>query len=364
MIELIGNTAQRLDLAMAIAMLCLLLIVNDALGGRIPRIYNEATPPWPKPSFSSWRAHRDLIYSRHVSCKMDLYLPQGALGKSREVMSSSLDTGDDSQEGLDRSLGDIRRGGGFPCILFIQGQGFARVNRQYVKGYMEPLKHGFAMAAIAYRCSDEAVFPAPVHDCRDAVRFLKRHAGNLGIDGDRIGVWGIAAGGYLASLLGCLGNVERFQGERPRYSLSSSVKAVAVWSAPSNLLTLEKQFWHLFRHESPSYHPLKKLLRYEKYLGLPLERARERMQLASPYFYVDIADPPFLLHHGYHDTIVPRQQALDFEEKLKKEGVPVELVLMPLAGHEFKRRDVELDGHNPKRRVLQFFEKYLSGGRK
>jgi acetyl esterase/lipase len=62
--------------------------------------------------------------------------------------------------------------------------------------------HGFATASVTYRLSDEASFPAQIHDVKAAVRWLRANADAHGIDSDGIGVWGDSAGGQLAALLG------------------------------------------------------------------------------------------------------------------------------------------------------------------
>jgi acetyl esterase/lipase len=64
------------------------------------------------------------------------------------------------------------------------------------------LLEGYAVASINYRLSSEAVFPAQLEDCKAAVRWLRAHADEFGIDPNRIGVWGASAGGNLAALVG------------------------------------------------------------------------------------------------------------------------------------------------------------------
>ena len=247
----------------------------------------------------------------------------------------------------------------FPCVLFIHGQGYAKVDRRYMLAYKEPLFYGFAMATITYRTTEEAIFPAQVHDCREAVRFLKHHHKLLGLSKTAIAIWGVAAGGNLAAMVSTLGNVENFENEVAVRKEKASVAAAILWAAPTDLTTIERQLWHLFRHESPSYHPLKKMDRYIEYIDGPLDENRDKLKKASPINYVDIGDPPVLLHHGYSDTIVPRQQSYEYEKKLKAAGVPVELVVFPHGGHRFYTADVALDKHHPKIKVLQFLSKHL-----
>ena len=61
---------------------------------------------------------------------------------------------------------------------------------------------GFVTVSADYRLAPTSTFPAQLEDVRAAVRWLRAHALELGIDPGRIGVWGISAGAHLAALLG------------------------------------------------------------------------------------------------------------------------------------------------------------------
>lgn len=52
----------------------------------------------------------------------------------------------------------------------------------------------FAVASINYRLAPQSHFPAQIHDCKLAVRYLRNNAEELGIGPDRIGIWGSSAG--------------------------------------------------------------------------------------------------------------------------------------------------------------------------
>ena len=60
--------------------------------------------------------------------------------------------------------------------------------------------HGYACASINYRLAQEAAFPAPVQDCKAAIRFLRANADVYGYDAEHIAVFGESAGGYLATM--------------------------------------------------------------------------------------------------------------------------------------------------------------------
>src|SRR5271165_136537 len=79
------------------------------------------------------------------------------------------------------------------------------------------LLEGYAVASINYRLSSETLLPAQLEDCKAAIRWLRAHADEFGIDPNRIGVWGASAGGNLAALVGTTGEVRDFEvGEKSR----------------------------------------------------------------------------------------------------------------------------------------------------
>ena len=99
---------------------------------------------------------------------------------------------------------------------------------------------GLAIASINYRLSDEAIFPAQIHDVKGAVRFLRRRAAEWGLDSTRIGAWGTSAGGHLAALLGTSGGVASLEGSL-NPGASSRVSAVVDWFGPTDFLQLDAQ---------------------------------------------------------------------------------------------------------------------------
>jgi acetyl esterase/lipase len=101
-----------------------------------------------------------------------------------------------------------------PLIVWIHGGAFLFGSKEGFPVEPVPLHfllEGYAVASINYRLSPEAVFPAQLEDCKAAIRWLRAHADNFGIDPNRIGAWGASAGGNLAALLGTTGEVRDFE---------------------------------------------------------------------------------------------------------------------------------------------------------
>lgn len=184
---------------------------------------------------------------------------------------------------------------------------------------------GYALAAINYRLTRTNPFPAQLEDCKSAIRWLRAHAAEYGLDGDRIGAWGVSAGGHLAALLGTTGDTRDFDvGEH--LDRSSEVRCVCELFGPADLESFLKdpELETFLQQEDKAI---------RRFLG---GDPREKLDLAyraSPTFHVDAASVPFLIVHGDKDPLVPVSQSERLFEKLQKAGVESELVVVKNGVH-------------------------------
>lgn len=89
-----------------------------------------------------------------------------------------------------------------PAIIYFPGGGFMTAeHNKFMEMRMALAEAGFVVAAAEYRTIPD-IFPAPIVDAKAAVRYLRQHAPDYGIDPSRIGVFGDSAGGWLAQMLG------------------------------------------------------------------------------------------------------------------------------------------------------------------
>lgn len=92
---------------------------------------------------------------------------------------------------------------------------------------------------------------------------------------------------------------------------------------------------------------------------MPKNQPTDVARKASPIAHVSKDDPPFLIMHGDVDSTVPVQQSEAFAEALKKEDIPVVLVVLRGVGHggdEFMKPDQV--------RVIDHFLREYAGSRK
>ncbi|WP_433041836.1 alpha/beta fold hydrolase [Dactylosporangium sp. CS-033363] len=178
---------------------------------------------------------------------------------------------------------------------------------------------GFALARIGYRLSGEARFPAQLDDVRAAIRWLRAASGELGLDPERIAVWGESAGGQLAALAALTGAGD------------DAVRSAVIWYGPSNFLTMAAQS----HPEDPDHDAAdspESLL-----IGGPVQQFAREAAAASPVTYASPAAPPMLLVHGGDDRIVPAEQSRELHGLLPNSR----LHIVPGAGHCFIGADLE-----------------------
>ena len=195
------------------------------------------------------------------------------------------------------------------AIMFIHGGGFAQGNKDEWMAYYAAIyaKAGFVTTSINYRLTPNHVFPAAINDTRDALQWMKEHAGEYGYDANKIVLVGYSAGATLALNVGLADD--------------TGVAAI-VSSAPATDLGL-------LMLPVPNETEIHKKLRQ----GLKTYMGGQPPKLASPIFQVSDNDPPVFLFHGDKDNFVSITQSVGLAQKLKQHDVPVLLRVFPGAAH-------------------------------
>ncbi|MFD6876242.1 MULTISPECIES: alpha/beta hydrolase fold domain-containing protein [unclassified Streptomyces] len=231
--------------------------------------------------------------------------------------------------------------GPFPAVVWIHGGGWLDGDRRYPPPTVPAallhgavLGAGLALVSVDYRHSLEAPFPAQLHDVKAAIRYVRAFAEVLGIDPDRIGVWGESAGGHLAALAGLVGpgspDGAALEGAHGVGSGDTAVLAVVDWYGVSDLPALAD-------HPMP---PMPGGIEfpdpYEALLGGTEAERPALARAASPVTYAEGANPPpFLLVHGTRDGLVPYSQSEALARALADAGGEVTLRPVDGADHIF-----------------------------
>lgn len=213
-----------------------------------------------------------------------------------------------------------------PVIVYIHGGAWREGSKAHPRA-LRFLSEGYAVASIGYRLSREAIFPAQIHDCKAAVRWLRANAEAYGLARDRVAAWGESAGAHLASLLGTSAGVAELEGELGHLEQSSSVSAVCSWFGPSDLLRMN-DVEGVMDHDAPDS-PESQLV------GAPIQSRPDLVARANPITYVTDGAPPFLLMHGSADRVVIANQSERLHAALAAAGASSTLILLGGLGHGF-----------------------------
>jgi acetyl esterase/lipase len=207
--------------------------------------------------------------------------------------------------------------GPFPVVLFIHGGGWYYGDKRNVHtgaAWNTIPSAGFALVSINYRLTQEAPWPAQIHDCKAAIRFVREYARDYHLDAERIGVWGNSAGGQLAGILAVTGGNVNYEDLSMGCSGScSAVQAACVWYGIFDFASIQS---HWKRIMKPGEMPV-----HEDYnvngalLYNPTVSLDQNIAHASAVNQVHENMPPMMLFHGTGDRVVPYLQSVEFYEK-------------------------------------------------
>ncbi len=195
-------------------------------------------------------------------------------------------------------MGDFYRPVGVksaPAVLLVHGGGWTgKDGRWQMTGIAKKLaKRGYVVFNVTYRLAPRWIYPAPVDDLKQAVKWLRTHAAEEGIDPDRISTYGYSAGGYLAALVGL--------------DETQHIQAIVAGGTPADL----------------TLYPGGDLV--PQFLGGTKQEIPGRFREASPVYHVTRKSPPVFIYHGGSDTLVPPEHAWEFIGALEKNKVPHEV---------------------------------------
>lgn len=223
----------------------------------------------------------------------------------------------------------------FPVVVWIHGGGWQSGSK--ANPTAKPLAdQGYALASIDYRLSSQATWPAQIHDCKGAVRWLRKNAAVYQLDANRVGVWGSSSGGHLAAMVGTLGDVgtvtlgaqtidlEGTTGGNTGFS--SRVQAVVNWFGASDFLWMDASPCSL--GDESGQCPESKLL------GGPIQELPILAASADPKTFLSQDDPSMLIVHGTADPLIPFNQSERLQVAGERGfGLDYRLVAVQNGGH-------------------------------
>ena len=205
-----------------------------------------------------------------------------------------------------------------PAIVFFFGGGWSSGSpMQFVKHCEYLTERGMVAMVADYRVhSRHGVLAAQcVADAKSAVRYIRAHAAELGIDPGRIAAGGGSAGGHLAASTGTLPGFDE-KDEDPTISSRPNAMAlfnpVVSFSAPDRASEEDKQAYEKFQN-----------------------RLGANPKEIAPLHNLKKGVPPTIIFHGTNDITVPISSVIDFNAQMKRLGNSSMLVAYENMGHGF-----------------------------
>lgn len=235
-----------------------------------------------------------------------------------------------------------------PAIIWIHGGGFTEehITRKCrpEKRFLHLVKEGYFLASIDYRLAQVRPFPSQLEECKCAVRYLRKNADKLGIDPDRIGVWGESCGGQVAGLMSVTNGIAEFENKGGCEGVSSAIQAAVSWYGALDVLK-----FHNIRMAVDEQYPERFAVIYG---GTP-ENKKDMLIKANPMTYIEQKHCPLLAMCSDADDRVSYTANTEFCERAKDYGNIAEFVMVSNQGHGY------FQGEEYDQILYRFFERFL-----
>lgn len=199
---------------------------------------------------------------------------------------------------------------------------------------------GFTVFAVRHGSSPRYSIAEAVSDVRRSVRFIRLNAEKFHIDPQRIGVYGMSAGGHLSLMLGTTSDEGQADAKDPVDKVSDRVQAVVAYVAPTDLTIMAKD-------------ATDRLPAYNNFPALQIDMAAAKP--LSPLFAVTADDAPTLLLVGVKDDLVPVSHSRLIRDAFAAQKIDHQLIEYPNAGHGFAGDDQKSSTEE----MVKWFEKQL-----
>ncbi|HEY1785658.1 MAG TPA: alpha/beta hydrolase [Pirellulales bacterium] len=254
----------------------------------------------------------------------------------------------------------VQKANGRGVIFVVSGGWVSSHDLDGILPVFKPLTdRGYTVFAVVHGSQPKFAIPEMVEDMERAVRFIRFHAQDYGIDDDYIGIYGSSAGGHLSLMQATAGDEGDPKAVDPIDRISSRVQAVVCFFPPTDFLNYGKEgeialgrgtLWDFkapfdFHEFDPKQKMFVKVTDEEKILAIGRQ--------ISPINHVSGDDPPTLIFHGDKDWIVPIQQSESIVEKLQKAGVEAKLVVKAGAEHGWPDSSKEMS------MLVDWFDRFL-----
>ncbi|MEU5988026.1 alpha/beta hydrolase [Spirillospora sp. NPDC047418] len=212
--------------------------------------------------------------------------------------------------------------GVLPGLVFVHGGGFAlgSVDLYHDDAASIAAEVGAVVVSVDYRLAPEHPFPAGLEDCYAVLSWTAAHAGDLGIDPDRLAVGGESAGGGLSAAVALLA--------RDRGGPALCFQFLGIPELDDRLDTPSMRAYT----DTPIWHRTNAELSWDYYLGEGVRGTAGVSPYAAPARAEDLSGlPPAFVTTCEFDPL--RDEGLSYGQRLVQAGVPTEMHLYPGTFH-------------------------------
>lgn len=213
---------------------------------------------------------------------------------------------------------------GAAVVFIVSGGWFSKWSPPLqTRALMSPfLAKGYTGFAVRHGSSPRYSIAEAVADVRQAVRTIRRDAKEYGIDPNRIGVYGMSAGGHLTLMLATTGEDGNANATDPLQRISSRITTGVAFVPPSDITSY---VW-----STPGL--------ADQYRRFPaLDISQEEAKAVSPLYFVTADDAPCLIMSGGKDTLVLPEQGRWIHDKLDEAGVENKFIVYENSGHGLEK---------------------------
>jgi len=247
---------------------------------------------------------------------------------------------------LDLYVPNLPGSAGLPLVIWHSGSAWfsnsAKDAGDAVAVANEFTARGYAVATISIRSSFNARFPAQGYDVRAAVRWLREHAAQYGIDPDRFAFMGNSSGGWAAAFAATTSDIMELPGEQSVDGTSSAVQVAVPFFPPTDFLSMD-EFAAAnnlpsqgFLHDPPTS-PEGFLIECPGEVFpvqlVSIQACPEATEAADPSTYIEGKEIPMWVLHGLADPLLPYNQSQLVYNTTTAEGNEAIFTLVPDAGH-------------------------------
>lgn len=200
-----------------------------------------------------------------------------------------------------------------PVMLAIHGGAWTTGSKFAMLRHARILANrGYVVMSINYRLAPQHKWPAQIHDCKHAVRWIREHADKYNADPDRVYAFGYSAGGHLASLLATSDKDDGLEGEvaEPYAKHSSRIDGLIAGGSPMEFSWVAEDSTAL-----------------KHWIGETKKANPEMYAQASPTTFVTSDDPVAVIFHGKADTLVPVSSPKAFADSYRAANIETELIV-------------------------------------